>query len=70
VIIPDLNVLLYAVDADSLRHQAARTWLVGAVNSGREVVGLPLVVRLGFLRLSTNPRVFPKPLAVARPSIG
>lgn len=64
MIIPDLNVLLYAVDADSTRHAGALSWLEETVNSVGEELGLPLVVSLGFLRLSTNPRVFPAPLSV------
>ena len=64
MIIPDLNILLYAVDADSSRHEAARSWLLESVNNGREEIGLPLVVSLGFLRLVTNPRVFSTPLSV------
>jgi len=64
VIIPDLNVLIYAVDADSSRHGVALAWLENAVNGGSEELGLPLVVSLGFLRLTTNPRIFAKPLEV------
>lgn len=62
--IPDLNVLLYAVDADSSRHAAALGWLERAVNEGKDEIGLPWIVALGFLRLSTSARVFPNPLAV------
>jgi hypothetical protein len=64
VIIPDLNVLLYAVDEDSIRHQSAAEWLAGAVNGGAGEIGLPWAVILGFLRLSTSNRVFPRPLSV------
>ncbi len=64
MIIPDLNVLLYAMDADSPRHRQAKAWLEETVNAKREELGLPLVVSLGFLRLSTNPRVFTRPLSV------
>ena len=64
MIIPDLNVLIYAADADSSRHAEARAWLEAAVNGGKEEIGLPLVVSLGFLRLTTNPRVFRSPLSV------
>ncbi len=59
----DLNVLLYVVNADSHRHRAALDWWNAAMN-GDETIGLPWVVLLGFLRISTNPRVFSKPLAV------
>lgn len=64
MIIPDLNVLLYAVDSSSPRNREAASWLEAAVNSGKEPVGIPWVVHLGFLRLTTNPRVFKRPLTV------
>jgi len=64
VIIPDLNVLLYALDADSVRHERAAAWLEEAVNGNDEEVGLPWVIILGFLRLATSSRVFPRPLSI------
>lgn len=63
MIVPDLNILLYAVDETSSRHEAAKAWLEEAVNSGEEV-GLPWAVHLGFLRLTTSPKVFAQPLSV------
>ncbi len=60
--IVDLNILLYAVNSDAPQHTRARQWWERAVNS-EDVIGLAWVVMLGFLRLSTNPRVFPRPLA-------
>ena len=57
----DLNLLLYAVNRSGPHHAPARAWLEGAL-AGDEVIGLPWVVILGFLRTSTNPRVFPEPL--------
>lgn len=59
--IVDLNILLYAVNSAATEHRRARTWWEHAVND-EDVIGLPWVVLLGFLRLSTNPRVFPQPL--------
>lgn len=64
MILPDLNVLLYAVDADSARHERAASWLEETVNGGAEEIGLPWAAILGFLRLSTSSRVFPRPLSV------
>lgn len=57
----DLNVLHYAVNENSVHHAAALRWWEKALN-GDEAVGLPWVVLIGFLRLSTNPSVFPQPL--------
>jgi len=59
--IVDLNVLLYAVNSDAAAHERVRAWWEAALN-GEETIGLPWIVLLGFLRLATNPRVFPRPL--------
>jgi uncharacterized protein len=61
----DLNLLLYAVNRDSPVHARARSF-VDAAMSGEETLGLPWLVVLGFLRLSTNARVFPAPLSIAQ----
>ncbi|HEX5592343.1 MAG TPA: type II toxin-antitoxin system VapC family toxin [Solirubrobacterales bacterium] len=61
MILPDVNLLLYAVDADAPRHAPARAWLE-AVLSGTEEVGFAWAVILGFVRISTNARAFEKPL--------
>ncbi|MES2562899.1 MAG: type II toxin-antitoxin system VapC family toxin [Pseudomonadota bacterium] len=58
--IVDLNILLYAVNSGSQRHDIARRWWESAIN-GEETIGLAWVVLLGFLRLSTNARIFPRP---------
>ncbi len=59
--IVDVNLLLYAVNSDSPRHDAARAWLEDLLN-GDETVGLPWVVVLGFLRVATNPRAQTHPI--------
>lgn len=59
--IPDLNLLIYAVDRQSAEHQRAGAWWSGVL-SGSETVGLAWGVLLGFVRLTTNPRVFRSPL--------
>jgi toxin-antitoxin system PIN domain toxin len=63
VIVVDANVLLYAVNESSAHHRRARAWLDGALN-GQETLGFSWTVLLAFLRLSTHPRVFPRPLAI------
>jgi hypothetical protein len=59
----DLNILLYAVNADAVHHQAAKRWLETAMSED-EPVGIAWVVVLGFLRIVTNPRILPAPLTV------
>jgi hypothetical protein len=60
--IVDLNLLLYVVNSDAPQHARVRAWWENAIND-EDTIGLTWVVLLGFLRLSTNPRVFPRPLA-------
>ena len=62
--IPDVNILLSARDQTARHHETARLWLETAL-SGSETVGLAWTVLLGFLRISTNPRVYDQPLSVA-----
>jgi toxin-antitoxin system PIN domain toxin len=57
----DANVLLYAVNRASPNHERSRTWLDSAL-TGHEAVGFAWVVLLAFLRLSTHPAVFARPL--------
>ena len=57
----DANVLLYARDADSPFHERARRWLSEQLN-GPARVGLPWAVVVAFVRISTHPRAFERPL--------
>ena len=59
----DVNVLLYAINEQAPEHQRIRRWWEAAL-AGDESVGLSWLVLSGFLRLSTNPRIFPDPLPV------
>jgi toxin-antitoxin system PIN domain toxin len=68
VILIDANLLLYAYDSSSPRHDLARPWLE-RVLSKEEPVGLALTTLLAFVRISTHPAVFRRPLAPAQ-SIG
>ena len=57
----DANVLIYAVDEKSARHEGACAWLETAL-SGAETVALPWASLLAFVRLSTRAVVFENPL--------
>ena len=61
MIVPDVNLLLYAYDANSRFHAAAAAWWRSCL-AGNEPVGLPLVVVLGFVRVGTSARVFEQPM--------
>jgi len=56
LIILDANILLYAYDSDSDRHQAARAWIEQVFSEG-EPVGLPWQTVAAFLRVVTNSRL-------------
>ncbi len=64
MIIPDLNILLYAVDRSSVHHRKASAWLEEILNKEEKEVGLPWAVYLGFIRLTTSRRLFNTPLTV------
>ena len=61
--IVDVNLLIYATNSSSPHHDAAREWLEHTLNAA-EPLGLAWVVILAFLRLTTNPRVMPRPISV------
>ena len=61
MIMPDANILIYAVNHDSDWHQSAKTWWEDTL-SGQQVVGIPWVVALAFLRITTNRKIFATPL--------
>ena len=63
MILIDANLLLYAYDATSIHHVAARTWLQEAF-SRDEPVRLAWVVILAFLRLTTQPAILDRPLSL------
>lgn len=63
MIVPDANLLIYSTEASSPFHDRARDWWQRAL-SGDELIGLPWASLLAFLRLSTNTKVYAKPLSV------
>jgi toxin-antitoxin system PIN domain toxin len=63
VIIPDVNLLLYAEIAAFPDHAVARTWWERLLNGNVEV-GIAPVALFGFVRIATNARVFSPPLSV------
>jgi toxin-antitoxin system PIN domain toxin len=63
VILLDANLLIYAKFEDLPQHARARTWLEEQLNSARRV-GIPWQSSLAFMRLSTNARIFGRPLGI------
>jgi toxin-antitoxin system PIN domain toxin len=64
VILVDANLLVYAHVEGFAQHEQARTWLDERL-AGTAKVGLPWESLVGYVRLVTNPRVFPQPLAAS-----
>ena len=62
--LPDVNLLLYAVDESSARHKLARAWVEEQL-SGAETFAFAWVVLLAFIRLTTSSRVFRSPLTTS-----
>ena len=60
----DLNVLVYTTDAESAHHASAKPWLDGLLAT-TETVGIPTAVAVGYVRLTTSPRVMVEPLDAA-----
>lgn len=63
MIVPDVNLLLYAVVSGFPQHRRARDWWEGSVN-GDARVGLAQPAIFGFLRIVTSARVLQAPLPV------
>ena len=60
--IVDINLLIYAINKDAPHHSKAKKWLEDSL-SGDEPIGFVWIVILGFLRIVTNGRIMPTPIA-------
>lgn len=60
---PDVNLLLYAVNADSPQQAVAAGWLERAY-AGPGGIGFAWVALLGFVRIATRRGIFPNPLSL------
>lgn len=64
MILPDINLLIYAYNEAAPRHRAAARWWEACLN-GDEPVALPWIVGTGFIRLMTHPKILEYPMGVA-----
>ncbi len=62
MIIPDINILVYAYNADAPFHMQAKKWWENTLNDTDQPVGLPWAVIFGFIRIMTHPKVLVTPL--------
>ena len=60
MVLPDVNVLVYAFRADTEPHEPHRAFVRGLVE-GDEAFGLSSQVLSGFVRVVTHPRIFATP---------
>jgi len=65
MIIPDVNILVYAYDSTSPCHERAREWWQQTL-VGSESVGIPVVVIMAFIRLTTHTSLSGNPMAIPR----
>lgn len=65
MILPDINLLVFAYNRHAPHHIEARAWWEGLLN-GSEPVGIPWAVVCGFVRLMTHPAVLVSPLDPGR----
>jgi toxin-antitoxin system PIN domain toxin len=63
MMLPDVNVLIYAFRNDLLQHATCRSWLVGAISSDAPF-GLSPLALSAVVRITTNPRVFRSPSTI------
>ncbi len=63
MILPDVNVLIYAFRTDAERHDEYKDWLESVVN-GPAAYGIAPQVLGGVVRICTHPRIHARPSRV------
>ena len=66
MLLPDVNILIYAHVRDSIpEHAEYAAWLT-RLATGPEPFALSVLVLSGFIRVATNPRIFDQPSTLDR----
>lgn len=60
MLLPDVNVLVYAHREDAVDHPRCRDWLQGLLSSD-SAYGVSELVLSGFVRVVTHPKIFREP---------
>jgi len=60
LILPDVNVLIYAFRSDAQDHPRYKNWLEGVIN-GNAAYGVSPQVLAGVVRICTHPRIYVHP---------
>ena len=61
MIVPDINLLVFAYNTDAPHHEAARQWWEACLSEGG-TIGIPWVVVLGWVRIMTSRVVLTDPI--------
>lgn len=64
MILPDVNILVYAHRREATDHAAFRDWLEDTINAD-QAFGISDIVLSGFIRVVTHPKVFREPSSIA-----
>lgn len=64
MILPDVNVLIYAFRSDTPEHAKHKAWLEGVLN-GPSAYGVSPQVLASVVRICTHPRIFARPSRLA-----
>ena len=65
MILPDVNVLIYAFREDSEHHAESRRWLDGVIN-GENAYGMSPQVLSSLIRIVTHPTIFKRTSRLAQ----
>jgi toxin-antitoxin system PIN domain toxin len=63
VVLPDVNVLVYAHREETAHHRVCREWVENVLN-GHEAYAISDLVLSGFVRVVTHPKVFKRPSSI------
>lgn len=64
MILPDVNVLIYAFRSDAAEHEHHRNWLEETINAP-QAYGIAPQVLASVVRVTTHPKIFAQPSAAA-----
>lgn len=63
MILPDVNVLIYAFRADAAHHKVCKAWLDGVIANDAQF-GISTLVLSAVIRITTNARIFKEPSSI------
>lgn len=64
MILPDVNVLIYAFRSDSVHHAACKAWFDNII-AGNEAFGISPLALSAVARITTNPRMYKEPSSLS-----